>query len=167
MVVVGARGLGRIKRLLGGSTSLAVARYARCSVAVVPEGRQSLQRVLVGLDDSSASRAALSFLSRLTLAAETSIILLHVLREDSAQSSAPNELSRAEQLFADAATAFAKRGCSIERMLGPGDAAGEIVRVAGERDVDLVVLGARGFAPLGVSFWVASPKPYCITPNAR
>jgi nucleotide-binding universal stress UspA family protein len=152
MVVVGARGLGRIKRLLGGSTSLAVARYARCSVAVVPEVPRPLGRVLVGLDDSPASRAAVAFLSRFALTAETSIILLHVLREDSPQASGPNERSRAEQLLADAETGLAKRECSIERMLGAGDAAGEIVRVARERDVDLVVLGARGLRTLGRLF---------------
>jgi nucleotide-binding universal stress UspA family protein len=152
MVVVGARGLGRIKRWLGGSTSLAVARYARCSVAVVPEAPRPLGRVLVGLDDSPASRAAVAFLSRFALTAETSIILLHVLREDSPQTSEPNERSRAEQLIGDAATVLAKRGCSIEPMLGAGDAAGEIVRVAGERDVDLVVLGARGLRTLGRFF---------------
>lgn len=152
MVVVGARGLGRIKRLLGGSTSLAVARYARCSVAVVPEGRPTLRRVLVGLDDSSSSRSALAFLSRFALSAETSLILLHVLREDASEAAGPNERSRGEQLLADAATVLAKGGCSIERLLATGDAAGEVVRVAGERDVDLVVLGARGLRTLGRVF---------------
>ena len=152
MVVVGARGLGRIKRLLGGSTSLAVARYARCSVAVVPEGRQTLRRVLVGLDDSSASRAALAFLSRFALAAETSIILLHVLREDSREVSAPNGRRGAEQLQAEAVTVLGERRCSVERMVARGDAAGEIVRVARERDVDLVVLGARGLRTLARLF---------------
>lgn len=152
MVVVGARGLGRIKRWLGGSTSLAAARYARCSVAIVPEGRLTLRRVLVGLDDSPASRAALAFLSRFVLMAGISIILLHVLREDSPEALEPNERSRAERLLAGAATVLAKRGCSIELMLGAGDAAGEIVRVAAERDVDLVVLGARGLRTLGRFF---------------
>jgi nucleotide-binding universal stress UspA family protein len=152
MVVVGARGLGRIKRLLGGSTSLAVARYARCSVAVVPEGRQTLRRVLVGLDDSSASRAALAFLSRFAIAAETSLILLHVLREDSREVSAPNERSVPDQLLADGATVLGERRCSMERMVARGDAAGEIVRVARERDVDLVVLGVRGLRTLGRFF---------------
>ena len=152
MVVVGARGLGRIKRWLGGSTSLAVARYARCSVAVVPEGHWTLRRVLVGFDDSPASRAPLAFLSRLVLTAGISIILLHVRREDSPEALEPNERSRAERLLAGAATVLAQRGCSIELMLAAGDAAGQIVRVAAEQDVDLVVLGARGLRTLGRFF---------------
>jgi nucleotide-binding universal stress UspA family protein len=149
MVVVGARGLGRIKRLLGGSTSLAVARYARCSVAVVPEGRQTLRCVLVGLDESPASRAALTVLSRFALAAETSIVLLHVLRGDSSEASTTKQGSTAEQLLAEAATVLKESGCSTEPMVARGDAGEEIVRVARERDVDLVVVGARGLRALG------------------
>ena len=152
MIVVGARGLGRIRRLLGGSTSLAVARYARCSVAVVPEGRRPLGRVIVGLDDSPASRAALTLLSRFVLAAETPIILLHVLREKSPETSVRDERSTADQLLAQAETVLREHRYSIERMVGGGDAAGEIVRVARERDVDLILLGARGLRTLGRLF---------------
>jgi nucleotide-binding universal stress UspA family protein len=152
MVVIGARGLGRFKRLLGGSTSVAVARYARCSVAVVHNARQPLRRVLVALDGSPASRAAVAFLSRFVLPAETSIVLLHVCQEESPKASGSNERSIVEQLLVDAAAVLGRGGCSIERMLGSGDAAGEIVRVAGERDVDLVVVGARGLRTLGRFF---------------
>ena len=36
LIVIGARGLGRMKRLLLGSVSEAVLRHAACSVLVVP-----------------------------------------------------------------------------------------------------------------------------------
>lgn len=148
MIVVGARGLGGIKRFLGGSTSLAVARYARCSVAVVQGQARPLQRVLVAIDDSPASRAAIAFLSLLDLP-DTSLILLHVLRRDQpADACVRNERSDAEELLANAVKRLAECRCSAEPMVVDGDAAGEIVRVARERNVDLVVLGARGLRTL-------------------
>jgi nucleotide-binding universal stress UspA family protein len=145
MVVVGARGLGGVQRALGGSTSLAVARYAPCPVAVVQGRPRALERVLVAVDDSPASRLAVDFLSRLALTAELQAIVVHVLPE----SSGPDAQATAERLLADVA---APLRCAVEPVVVAGDPAKEIVRVARERDVGLVVLGARGLRTLGRLF---------------
>ena len=144
LVVLGARGLGRVQRLLGGSTSLAVARYAPCPVAVVQGRSRPLERVLVAVDESPASRAAVGFLSQFDLAAGIPVILLHV--------SLKNVHAATEPLLAEAESVLKARDCSVERMVVDGDAAQEIVRVARERDVDLVVLGARGLRTFGRLF---------------
>jgi len=52
-------------------------------------------------------------------------------------------------LLAAAAARFPDARLPIERLVTEGDPAQEIVRRAGERDVDLVVLGARGLGTLG------------------
>jgi nucleotide-binding universal stress UspA family protein len=153
MIVVGSRGLGRIQRFLGGSTSLAVARYARCSVAIVQGQVRPLQRVLVAIDDSPASRAAIAFLSLFDPAPNTSVTLLHVLgRGQPDDACMRNERSNADELLANAVKRLATSQCPTELMVLRGDAAGEIVRVARERNVDLVVLGARGLRALGRLF---------------
>jgi nucleotide-binding universal stress UspA family protein len=65
LTVLGARGLGPRKRFFVGSTSLAVVRYAPCPVAIVRGRPRPVRHVLVPVDGSEGSRAALRFLSSL------------------------------------------------------------------------------------------------------
>jgi nucleotide-binding universal stress UspA family protein len=63
MLVVGTRGIGRVKRVLLGSVSTAVARDADCPVAVVPAqtplwDRAGTGPVIVGVDGSATEQAA-------------------------------------------------------------------------------------------------------------
>jgi nucleotide-binding universal stress UspA family protein len=77
---------------------------------------------------------------------KTSVILLHVRQDDAA---GLNQPTTAERAMADTVTDLAKRNCSVKRMVVRGGAAGEIVRVSHERNVDLIVLGARRLRTLG------------------
>lgn len=65
LLVVGSRGRGRFTSLLLGSTSTQVTAYARCPVVVVrgpaPVRSQAAERVVVGVDGSELSQAALRF----------------------------------------------------------------------------------------------------------
>lgn len=65
LVVVGSRGLGALSRAVLGSVSSSVLHHAGCPVAVVPEVAEGVRveppRVLVGIDHSPASRAALRY----------------------------------------------------------------------------------------------------------
>src|SRR5689334_21612175 len=77
MIVLGARGLGRIKHFLIGSTSLAAARYAPCPVVIVRGRPHKIGRVLVAVDESDGSRAAVRFLSIAELERDSRVTLLH------------------------------------------------------------------------------------------
>lgn len=164
MIALGARGLGRLKRFFVGSTSLAVARYGPCPVAIVKGRPRKVGRILVAVDGSEGSRAALRFLSSFQLVRDAQVSLLHVLpayAESRLRGSGtafpdrqPHEDRRkqradADAVLADAAALLAEARRPVERLVSEGDPAREIVRSAQSRDVDLVVLGARGLRTLG------------------
>jgi len=164
MIALGSRGLGRTRRFFVGSTSLAVARYAPCPVSIVRGRPRQVRRILVAVDGSEGSRAALRFLSIFELARDTQVSLLHVLptsvvpglrgRGTSFPDQQPDEDRRkqredADAILTDAAAVLAGAGRPVERLVSEGDPAREIVRTAHSRDVDLAVLGARGLRTLG------------------
>jgi nucleotide-binding universal stress UspA family protein len=164
MIVLGTRGLGRVKRFLIGSTSLAVARYAPCPVAIVRGRPRKTRRMLVAVDDSDGSRAAVRFLSGSELERDSRVTLLHVLSpavafeghasagssdDREAGAEARTQPAEVESVLGDAAAMLEESRPSSERLVAHGDPAREIVKIARNRDVDLVVLGARGLRTLG------------------
>ncbi|MGH7389353.1 MAG: universal stress protein [Candidatus Rokuibacteriota bacterium] len=155
MIALGARGLGRVKRFFVGSTSLAVARYAPCPVAIVRGRPRPARHVLVAVDGSEGSRAALHFLSIFELVRDARVSLLHVIPGPAGSPDGqPGEDRRkqradADQTLAAAAAVLAEGRRPVERSVAEGDPAQEIVRAARRHDVDLVALGARGLRTLG------------------
>jgi nucleotide-binding universal stress UspA family protein len=164
MIALGARGLGPMKRFFVGSTSLAVARYASCPVAIVGGRLRQVRQVLVAVDGSEGSRAALRFLSTFELVRDTQVSLLHVLSRSAVpgrgrtvtavRDRRPGEERRkqraeADKILADAAAVLAECRRPVERLVAEGDPARELERFARTHDVDLVVLGARGLRTIG------------------
>ena len=152
LLVLGARGLSRLKGVLVGSTSLAAVRYASCPVVVV-RGRPTWPRhVLVAVDGSAGSRLALRSLSRLAIARGARITLVHVVqpaRTGSRSSRPAGDRKEADEILTAAAAMLGDLPKRIDRVVVRGDAAQEIVAIGRRRDVDLVVLGARGLRTLG------------------
>jgi len=65
LLVVGSRGHGRAGEIFIGSVSQHLARHAPCPVVVVrPAASSDAKRIVVGVDGSSASRAAVGFACR-------------------------------------------------------------------------------------------------------
>jgi nucleotide-binding universal stress UspA family protein len=60
-VVLGSRGLGGFRGLLAGSLAMTMAAHAHCPVVVVHDGQPSTGPVVVGVDGSELSDAALAF----------------------------------------------------------------------------------------------------------
>jgi nucleotide-binding universal stress UspA family protein len=169
MTVLGTRGLGPTKRFFVGSTSLAVARYAPCPVAIVRGRPRQVRRVLVAVDGSEGSSAALRFLSIFELVRNTRVSLLHVIQSrrspglrspglrrliTSLPDQQPGEdqrkrLAGAEEMLVDAAAVLTEARRPVERLVVNGDPARQIVMIARSHDFDLVVLGARGLRTIG------------------
>jgi nucleotide-binding universal stress UspA family protein len=164
LVVTGGRGLGGVTGLLLGSVSLGVVRQAPCPVLVVKGGARPFGGALLALDGSEHAAAAAAWLARLPLPATTLVRLLGVVERPRYPSTVPAmataivreaidqivserraallpALERASGLFVDTVKA-------VEQRVVVGHPTDEIVRAAGESDVDLVVVGARGLGAL-------------------
>lgn len=160
LVVLGARGLGRVRRFLLGSVSLAVARHAPCPVLVVKGRGRKLGSVLVAVDGSDDSSQAVRFLRNLALPRPTKVRLLGVVEPIRYPGSAPRmlrgqlvtmvkELERErrgqlEKALAGAAVQLDDKVRRVTRSTPAGHPADQILATAAAHDADLVVVGARG-----------------------
>jgi nucleotide-binding universal stress UspA family protein len=160
LLVLGARGLGLVKRFLLGSVSYAVARHAPCPVLVVKGRPRKLGSVLVAMDGSEDSFRAVRFLQSLGLPRQTKVRLLSVVEQLRYPSSAPQSVhgqivrmlkeleaerrGELEKVLERAAAHFDDKVTRVTRSTPTGNPADEIVATAGDHDADLVVVGARG-----------------------
>jgi nucleotide-binding universal stress UspA family protein len=162
LIVMGTHGRGGFDRLVLGSVTEKVLRKAPCPVLTVPKKAEAapdhaaiqFHRILCAVDFSGASMAALEFALSLAEEADARLTLLHVievphgLREspwdfdvDAARARLESDSAgRLQELVPDAVRTF----CTIETAVAEGRAAPEILRVAGERKSDLIVMGVHG-----------------------
>jgi nucleotide-binding universal stress UspA family protein len=78
MLVVGSKGHGWVAETVRGSVSQLVARHAVCPTIVVrAAARPSARRIVVGVDDSEESRAALQFACRRAHRTGEPVVALH------------------------------------------------------------------------------------------
>jgi nucleotide-binding universal stress UspA family protein len=160
LVVLGARGLGKVKRFLLGSVSDAVARHAGCPVLVVKGRRRKLGSVLVAMDGSEDSFQAVRFLQSLPLPRQTKVRLLSVVERLRYPTTAPQAVhgqlvrmlkeleaerrGELDKVLERAAAQLDDKITRVTRYTPTGDPAEEIVATANDFDTDLVVVGARG-----------------------
>jgi nucleotide-binding universal stress UspA family protein len=160
LVVLGARGLGTVKRFLLGSVSDTVTRHARCPVLVVKGQRRKLGSVLVAMDGSEDSFQAVRFLQSLALPRQTKVRLLSVVERLRYPTTAPQAVhgqlvrmlkeleaerrGELDKVLERAAAHLDDKITRVTRYTPTGDPAEEIVATANDFDTDLVVLGARG-----------------------
>lgn len=159
LIVIGSRGLGTIAGALLGSTARQIARHSPVPVLVVRDRRGAPRRILIAVDGSLDSLAAIELISRLPLPTDAQVSLLHVVdvrRElETIRRERPElgeelraRVERHDNEVAQAIVDEAKRrlpahllaGAKVER----GNAADTILAEAGGEGSDLVVLGSRG-----------------------
>lgn len=152
MVIVGSRGHGPATGWVIGSVSAQVAEYARCPVLVVhsdPPADGTLRRILVGVDGSSSSRAALQWAAALARTDGASVDALSAWHHPPVF--AATALPPIGDTGAEAGRALAavveetfeeQRPAGLELHTMVGDAAHVLLDAS--EGADLVVVGSRG-----------------------
>ncbi|MGB3770376.1 MAG: universal stress protein [Rhodococcus sp. (in: high G+C Gram-positive bacteria)] len=77
LIVVGTRGLGEFTGGLSASVSTAVATHAECAVAVVPSTTRAPGPIVVGVDGTENSVAALTFAFRMASSRQVELVAVH------------------------------------------------------------------------------------------
>lgn len=170
LIVMGTHGRSGFERLLLGSVTEKVIHKAPCPVLTVPPPMADavpaspvlFRRILCGIDFSDASLRALEYALSLTQDADAQLTLVHVVEVSATPAveargdieapalgayvaaAAHARAEQLQQLVPEGGTSHAR----IETVLAIGSAHREILRVAGERSSDIIVLGAHG---VGVS----------------
>ncbi|WP_328325659.1 universal stress protein [Kribbella sp. NBC_00382] len=156
MLVVGRRGMSTVKRLLVGSTSEAVANLATVPVIVVPDGWKPADHtgpVVVGLDDSGDSEAAIEFAATAAAERHAKLRLVNVWDLPSIYSwdamnlaGVSDEWSRtAEEHFEAIAAQWRHKypELTIEVEVRRGHAVDGLIAVSEAADAHLLVVGGR------------------------
>ena len=154
LIVVGTRKLGSVKGLFLGSVSITVAAHHHGRVVVIDGEGSTDGPVVVGIDDSPVSEAAIKEAFRQASLRSVPLVAVHTwtpLDVDALHGYGidPDEVTRMSQ---DAVEALAERlagfasdfpDVTIERKVIPEDPAKAVLDAAGDK-ASLIVVGSRG-----------------------
>ena len=164
LLVIGTHGRAGFQRLFLGSVTEKVIRKATCPTLIVPpraadvapDAPVQFRRILCAVDFSDSSLDALAYAINIAEEADARLTLLHVVEIPPVMSQEPAaldiDLPRIREMVpADARRrlhelipAQARTYCTVETAVVAGRAHQEILRQAGERQSDLVVMGVHG-----------------------
>jgi nucleotide-binding universal stress UspA family protein len=166
LIVIGSHGRSGFEQLLIGSTTEKVVRKAHCPVMVVPRrfegeptGAAHFKRILCPVDFSGSSTAALTSAISLAQESDAELTVLHVVEIPTGMYE-PAGFDVAAFLRATEGASAARlrelipntvrTSCTVDTVVAEGRAAHEILRVAADRHVDLIVMGVRGRGALNL-----------------
>ncbi len=125
-----------------------------------------LRKILLPTDFSGCANYALPYAAAIAHAAKATVICVNVVEPivpavgytGMAEAMPIAEMSEqledsAERELPDVLNCDALRGLKVEEVIGHGDAAAEIVRIAADQQVDLIVISSHGRTGLGRLFF--------------
>lgn len=155
MLVLGTHGRTGPQKLLLGSVAEEIFRLSAVPVLTIgPEVRSSthtaahFRRVLLAMDFSEESKAAVPYAISLAQENQAELVLLHVIPERKGQEHRPTEISVANAMHElyELVPPEAELWCRPEPAVRYGEAAPTILAAAEELGADLIVLGVRSAA---------------------
>ena len=164
LIVIGTHGRAGFERLLLGSVAERVLRKAPCAVMTVPKrlpeavpaGPVLYKRILCPVDFSESSLHALKYAISMADEADGQLTILHVVAHELEQTAdlefatgmtLGDFLKEREETFRrrlQEVVATASESCSVDSSITHGKPWREILRVAAERQSDLIVMGVQG-----------------------
>jgi nucleotide-binding universal stress UspA family protein len=160
LLIMGTHGRGGFDRWVLGSVAEKVLRKAPCPLLTVSRPAQSIQprslfqKILFACDFSASSMKALDYALSLAREADARLTLLHVLEwlpsdDERRRSLAEEALTR----LREAVSPSAREWLETDEVVTEGRAYREILRIAQERAVELIVMGVQGRGALDVMFF--------------
>jgi len=180
LLVVGTQGHASIKRFLLGSVAEKLARQSRCPVLVTPESSLpveefTLKTILCPTNFSERSIGALKYAWAFAKTFSAHIILMHVVQDQIlSRADRISQTTKAEGPMSRLSSSLSAGDRSREAELAVefGAPAETIIKVAGERNADLIVLSIQRDKPLiahlppDVTFLVAAQAPCPVLTSA-
>lgn len=155
LVVLGSHGRGDLAGLLLGSVAHRVAAGLTCQVMIVRGGDDhplmDIRRVLVSIDPSSESMAAIRTARQVARDHNAGVRVLHVrefVRFSDGVTAVETPLA-SSSLTQQATRLLSEGGVSATTKVVDGPIASEIVKQADEFDADLIILGSRRHGSAG------------------
>ena len=108
------------------------------------------RRILVAVENSSADRTILTHVRQLAALTQAEILLVHVADGWAARNFDQLNLRESEEMKSDRAylqqiaSELTADSLKVEAELAMGDPATELIRLAGERNVDLIAMSTHG-----------------------
>jgi nucleotide-binding universal stress UspA family protein len=163
LIVVGSSGSAPEGQVVAGRVADQVVDGAPCAVAIAPAGLRhreelELRQIGVGFDGGPASEAALSIGSRIAEASGARLHVISVVEPVVSPLTGPYALEAREAIHEslrvsarealDEAGRWTPNTIEVKKALLDGPIDETLAREATERDLDLLVVGSRGFGPL-------------------
>jgi nucleotide-binding universal stress UspA family protein len=161
LLVMGTHGQGGLERLVLGSVTESVLRRAPCPVLTIPHeepasaGPAPFKRILYATDFSPPADDALDYALSLAEEAQGTLVLVHVMEGPTLRATTSGLPLNVSPLTADlaedarrslrkAVPSSARDWCTTEEVIAFGRPAAEIMRVAREREAEVIVMGVHG-----------------------
>jgi nucleotide-binding universal stress UspA family protein len=143
VIVVGQRGMTATPSFLLGGVSQKVATYAPCSVLVVKEAVEKLERLVVAVDGSPNAQKTVKFLTRNPFKPPVDITIVTVWPQRHVEEAELIQ-RKGHELLEHMAKELQPRPYRVQTEMMTGDPAFMILEAAVRRSAQLILVGSRG-----------------------